>query len=163
MILKTPKRLCPFPWNYLCLQSWLSSKALVENRVSPTFSLLSPEPHTGPHVSLRIKAHSGRLTPLCNTTTCGHFAFTLCLRSPYMHKSTAEKDFGQVRSSQGICPSGTHMPAENPCSHCLAVPFLYKQEQAVSMLLLLPRSLQPFCPPVILDRSTLEIINHRVI
>lgn len=82
-----------------------------------------------------------------------------------MQKSTTEKDIGQVHPCEEfprICPSGTHMPAEIPCSHCLAGPFLYKQEEAVAILLF-PCSLQPLCPLVISDRSTWEILNHRVI
>lgn len=147
-----------------------SELALIKGpgRLSPTFSLPSPEPHTGPHVSLRLKAHSERSALLCNMTTCCRFAFMLCLRSPYMHKSTAEKRLWPGTNMLRVyrvfvhlvltCPLKTH-------AHCLAHagPFLYKQEQAVSLLLLFPCFLQPSCPPVILDRNTSETINHKVI
>lgn len=41
LVLKPPKHLRSFPWNYLCLQRWLSSKPLAGSRLSPTSSFLS--------------------------------------------------------------------------------------------------------------------------
>lgn len=54
-----------------------------------------------------------RSTLLCNTSTCCHIAFMLCLHSPYMHKSTAEKTLyhstSMLRGYLSIwCPLETH-------------------------------------------------------